>query len=60
MKLHFEKAFDKVNWRFLANVVNQKQFAKKWGSWIKAVRGVLNNPYSSMGGLKGEFLLLEV
>jgi hypothetical protein len=35
LKLDFEKAYDKVIWDFLIEVLKQKNFSKTWISWIK-------------------------
>jgi hypothetical protein len=35
LKLDFEKAYDKVNWNFLIEVLKQKKFSETWISWIK-------------------------
>jgi hypothetical protein len=41
LKLDFEKAYDKVNWTFLQQVLRMKGFSGKWCKWIeKIVRGV--------------------
>ena len=37
LKLDFEKAYDKVNWRFLFKCLESRGFAPKWRQWIKAV-----------------------
>jgi hypothetical protein len=40
IKLDFEKAYNKVNWNFLEEVLNRKGFVETWIQWIgKAVRG---------------------
>jgi hypothetical protein len=35
LKLDFEKAYDKVNWGFLVEVLKQKKFPETWIRWIK-------------------------
>jgi hypothetical protein len=37
LKLDFEKAYDKVSWPFLLEVLERKQFPKKWIDWIHEV-----------------------
>ena len=40
IKLDFEKAYDKVKWEFLEEVLYRKGFTEKWIQWInEAVRG---------------------
>jgi hypothetical protein len=40
LKLDFEKAYDKVHWSFLIEVLKQKNFSAKWIEWVKqAVEG---------------------
>jgi len=34
LKLDFEKAYDKVKWPFLQQVLRLKGFSNKWISWI--------------------------
>ena len=35
LKLDFEKAYDKVDWRFLLECCRQKGFSDKWLIWIR-------------------------
>jgi hypothetical protein len=35
IKLDFEKAYDKVNWNFLFEVLRQKNFPDTWREWIR-------------------------
>jgi hypothetical protein len=37
MKLDFEKAYDKVQWSFLFEVMERKKLPEKWIQWIKQV-----------------------
>jgi hypothetical protein len=37
LKLHFEKAHDKVKWPFLQQVLRMKGFLTKWCSWIQPI-----------------------
>jgi hypothetical protein len=37
LKIDFEKAYDKVNWRFLFDCCKQKGFSSNWLTWIKKV-----------------------
>jgi hypothetical protein len=37
LKLNFEKAYDKLNWKFLYECLKQKGFGSKWCEWIKLV-----------------------
>jgi hypothetical protein len=37
LKLDFEKAYDKVQWIFLMEVLKQKNFPPKWIEWTKQV-----------------------
>jgi hypothetical protein len=37
LKLDFEKAYDKVKWPFLQQVLRMKGFSSKWCSWIEQV-----------------------
>jgi hypothetical protein len=37
LKIDFEKAYDKVNWQFLQQVLRMKGFSQKWCRWIDQV-----------------------
>jgi hypothetical protein len=37
MKLDFEKAYDKVSWPFLMEVLERKNFPIKWNQWMQQV-----------------------
>jgi hypothetical protein len=34
MKVDFEKAYDKMNWEFLEEVLIQKGFPRRWSDWV--------------------------
>jgi hypothetical protein len=60
--LDFEKAYDKVNWGFLIEVLKQKNFSETWISWIKQcveggkvgikINGVHGNFFDTHKGLR--------
>lgn len=35
-KVDFEKAFDRINWKYLLNVMKLMGFGEKWCKWIEA------------------------
>jgi hypothetical protein len=35
LKIDFEKAYDKVKWTFLQQVLRMKGFSSKWCKWIE-------------------------
>ena len=37
LKLDFEKAYDKVSWRFLLERITARGFCSKWCKWIEQV-----------------------
>lgn len=37
LKLDFEKAYDKVHWGFMLEVLKRKNFTNKWVGWMKQV-----------------------
>ncbi|WVZ54036.1 hypothetical protein U9M48_004904 [Paspalum notatum var. saurae] len=37
LKLDFEKAYDKVDWSFMKDVLRRKNFGEKWISWMERV-----------------------
>ncbi|KAL6640643.1 hypothetical protein ACP70R_021766 [Stipagrostis hirtigluma subsp. patula] len=37
LKLDFEKAYDKVHWSFILEVLKRKNFGDRWIKWIEAV-----------------------
>lgn len=54
LKLDFEKAYDKVDWNFLEEVLKRKGFSETWIHWInQAVRG--GRVCIDMNGMRGEF-----
>ena len=54
LKLDFEKAYDKVSWSFLTEVLTKKNFPEKWNSWIlSAVSG--GRVAINLNGERGEY-----
>jgi mannosylglycoprotein endo-beta-mannosidase len=42
IKLDYEKAYDKVSWSFLEDMLKSKGFGDKWIRWIRrVVRGLI-------------------
>jgi hypothetical protein len=37
LKLDFEKAYDKVQWSFMMEVLKRKNFPPKWLEWMKQI-----------------------
>jgi len=37
LKLDFEKAYNKVNWKLIFDCLEKRGFRMKWGNWIKQV-----------------------
>jgi hypothetical protein len=37
LKLDFEKAYDKVQWDFMMDVMRKKNFPEKWLTWMKQI-----------------------
>jgi hypothetical protein len=37
LKLDFEKAYDKVRWNFMIEVLRKKNFPEKWVEWMKQI-----------------------
>jgi hypothetical protein len=37
LKIYFEKAYDKVNSKFLQQVMRMKGFSQKWGRWTELI-----------------------
>jgi hypothetical protein len=35
LKLDFEKAYDKVQWEFIMDVMRKKNFPEKWLKWMR-------------------------
>jgi hypothetical protein len=54
VKLNFEKAYDKVRWSFLKEVLTRKNFSEKWIEWMtRAVEG--GRVAMNLNGDRGEF-----
>lgn len=54
LKLDFEKAYDKVSWSFLEEVMRGKGFDERWIGWInQAVKG--GRVCIDLNGERGEF-----
>jgi hypothetical protein len=34
LKLDFEKAYDKLNWEFMREVMRKKEFPEVWIGWV--------------------------
>ena len=58
LKLNYEKAYDRVNWDFLVEVLTSRCFSKTWINWIiNLTRGGsvcvrlndVNGPYFTVG-----------
>jgi hypothetical protein len=41
LKLDFEKAYDKVKWPFLQQVMRMKGFSPKWCVWVQSMKLVV-------------------
>lgn len=37
LKLDFEKAYNKINWNFMMEVLKKKNFLSKWRRWMKQI-----------------------
>jgi hypothetical protein len=53
MKLDFEKAYDKVVWRFLIEVLERKKFPVKWIEWVQ--QAVTEGVGINLNGEPGNF-----
>jgi hypothetical protein len=51
LKLDFEKAYDKVHWGFMFEVLRRKNFAPKWLEWMKQIIEGAGWGSKSMGSL---------
>jgi hypothetical protein len=54
LKLDYEKAYDKVNWVFLLEILEKRGFGKRWIEWIKRIlhRGTVG---VTLNNMEGEF-----
>jgi hypothetical protein len=54
LKLDYEKAYDRVSWSFLEEMLESRGFGAKWGGWLKqVVRGGSICIVSSLSQAKG-------
>ena len=37
LKLNFEKAYDKVDWGFMRQIIERKKFSPKWIDWVRTM-----------------------
>lgn len=42
LKLDYEKAYDKVDWLFLEEILAHKSFESRWRMWIKGCLSSMN------------------
>jgi hypothetical protein len=53
LKLEFEKAYDKVNWGFMMEVLRKKHFPEKWIEWMHQIVG--GRVGINLNGVPGNF-----
>ncbi|KAG9446327.1 hypothetical protein H6P81_012455 [Aristolochia fimbriata] len=51
LKLDLEKAFDRVNWKYLDQIMKKMNFGNKWRSWIKSCLASARFSIAVNGGL---------
>jgi hypothetical protein len=54
LKLDYEKAYDKVNWQYLLDILEKRGFGKRWIEWIRRIlcRGCVG---LTINNIEGEF-----